>query len=169
MKLNTRKLVISAMLITLDLIFTRLLAINTPVMKIGFGFAAVAMAALLYGPAWASLTAALGDIVGAVLFPSGPFFPGFTLTAAMTGLIFGLLLHGGKKKLWQPILASALNCMLVTVLANTAMISYISGTPFDVLLAARSVQFVIMFPVQAVVLCWLNRSKLMAEIVEKYT
>ena len=153
------------MLVTLDIVFTRLLAVNTPVMKIGFGFAAVALAALLYGPYWAMLTAALGDFVGSILFPVGPFFPGFTLTASLTGLIFGLCMCGKRGSSFRPVLAAFLNCLLITLLANTAMISYISGNDFSVLFATRIVQFVVMFPVQALVLLWLSKSGL-TELIE---
>ena len=155
----------SAMLVTLDIVFTRLLAVNTPVMKIGFGFAAVALTALLYGPYWAMLTAALGDFVGSILFPVGPFFPGFTLTASLTGLIFGLCTCGKRGSSFRPVLAAFLNCLLITLLANTAMISYISGNDFSVLFATRIVQFVVMFPVQALVLLWLSKSRL-TELIE---
>ncbi len=168
MKLNTKKLAISAMLITLDVLFTRMLAINTPIMKIGFGFAAVACAAMLYGPLWAMLTAALGDLAGALIFPVGAFFPGFTFTAAVTGLIFGLCLHKHQGGIWRPVLASGLNCFLVTLVANTALIAYISGNDFTVLFVTRIVQFFIMFPTQALVLVWLNKSRVMAEIIEKH-
>lgn len=168
MKLDTRKLAISAMLVTLDLLFTRLLAVNTPLMKIGFGFAAVAMSAILFGPLWAMLTAALGDLLGSVLFPVGPFFPGFTLTAALTGLIFGLCLHKRRRSKCRPIIAAALNCLLVTLVANTAMIAYISGNDFGVLFTTRIVQFFVMFPVQSVVLLWLNNSGVIDALEDKY-
>lgn len=158
MKLDTKKLAISAMIITLDVIFTRLLAINTPLMKIGFGFAAVALAAMMFGPIWAMFTAALGDFVGSMIFPVGPFFPGFTLTAALTGLIFGLCLYNKRGSKLRPIIAAGLNCLLVTLIANTALIAYISGNDYSVLFTARIVQFLVMFPVQSLVLLWLNNS-----------
>lgn len=169
MKLDTRKLAISAMLITLDVLFTRMIAINTPVMKVGFGFAAVAISGLLYGPLWAMLTAALGDFVGSMLFPVGPFFPGFTITAALTGLIFGFLLYKKQGSLWRPVLASLLNCLFITLVANTALIAYISGAEFGPLFVTRIVQFLIMFPVQSVVLLWLSESRLMQLINDRYT
>ena len=91
---NTKKLIVSAQLLALDVVLTRLLAINTPLMKIGLGFAAVALCAILYGPWWAALVAALGDLVGALLFPTGAFFPGFTLVAVVGGLIYGKAVNG---------------------------------------------------------------------------
>lgn len=41
--LTRKKLVVSAQLLALEVVFTRLLAISTPVMKIGLGFAAAAL------------------------------------------------------------------------------------------------------------------------------
>ena len=168
MKINTRKLALSAMLITLDLVLTRVLAINTPLMKIGFGFAAVAVSAMLFGPFWAMLTAALGDIVGALLVPVGAFFPGFTLTAAVTGLIYGLCLYGHRGSVARPVMAALLNCLLVTLLCNTALIAYISGNDYKVLFMARIVQFLVMFPLESLVMIALNKSSLIGELIEKY-
>lgn len=162
---KTKKLALSALLITADVILTRLLAINTNVMKIGLGFAAVALCALLYGPWWAALTAALGDLLGSLLFPTGAYFPGFTLTAACTGLIFGLLLKRGDRSP-RPVLAAALNTLLVSYLANTWMICLITGNPMKVMLAARAVQLAVMLPLQSLVLLWLSRSGFIRGILE---
>lgn len=164
---NTKKLIVSAQLVALDVVFTRLLAVSTPLMKIGLGFAAVALCAMLYGPWWAALVAALGDVVGALLFPTGAFFPGFTLTAACTGLLFGLCLYRRDKSLLWPILAALLNTVLVSYLANTAMISYISGTPYTTLLKARAVQLAVMLPVRGAVLSFLHRSRAIKRLLER--
>ena len=164
---NTKKLIVSAQLLALDVVLTRLLAINTPLMKIGLGFAAVALCAVLYGPWWAALVAALGDLVGALLFPTGAFFPGFTVTAACTGLIFGLCLYRRDRSLLWPILAAVLNVVLVSYLANTAMISYISGTPYTTLLKARAVQLAVMLPVQIAVLSFLSQSSVIKKLLER--
>ena len=131
----------------MDVVLTRLLAVNTQDIKLNLGFTPIALCAMLFGPWWTGLVAALGDMLGSLLFPTGPFFPGFTLTAACTGLIFGFCLHGGTPKLWRPLLAAALNCVLVVYLANTAMICYISGSTFRAMLAIRSFQLAVMLPV----------------------
>ena len=164
---NTKKLIVSAELLALDVVLTRLLAINTPLMKIGLGFAATALCAMLYGPWWAAGVAALGDLLGSLLFPTGAFFPGFTLTAACTGLIFGLCLYRRDKSLLWPILAAALNVVLVSFLLNTAMISYISGSPYTTLLKARAVQLTVMLPVQLAVLVFLSRSAIMKKLLDR--
>ena len=167
MEKDTKKLAASALLIAADVVLTRLLAINTPVMKIGLGFAAVALSALLYGPWWAALTAAVGDLLGSLLFPTGAYFPGFTLTAACTGLIFGFCLYKRPPRWQNPLFAAVLNTLLVSYLANTAMICFITGNAWTVMLAARAVQLTAMLPTQTLVLLWLSRSSLVKRLTEQ--
>lgn len=167
MVVTTRKLAISALLITADVILTRLIAFNTPVMKIGLGFTATALCAMIYGPWWAMLVAAIGDLLGSLLFPTGAYFPGFTLTAACTGLIYGLFLYRREPGWHRPVLAAVLNTVLVSYLANTAMICFITGNPFTVMLAARLVQLAVKLPLQIVVLSWLMRSDFVKKVLEQ--
>ena len=166
MKITTQKLAVSALLITANVLLTRVLAINTPIMKIGFGFAAVALCAMLYGPLWSMLVAAFGDFFGALIFLTGAYFPGFTLTAAMTGLIFGLCLYKRENTWLPPLTAAAANCVIVSFLLNTAMISLVSGAEYTVLLATRSIQLIVMLPVQAVTLLFLTKSRFIQSQVQ---
>ena len=149
---TTKKIAVSALLIAADVLLTRVLAINTPVMKIGLGFLAVALSAALYGPWWAALTGALADLIGSLIFPTGAYFPGFTLTAAITGVIFGLCFYRRRVTWKEACLAATLNVLLVSYLANSAMIAYLSGTSFAAMLGVRAVQLAVMLPVQAVVM-----------------
>ena len=52
-KSNTKRLVVLAFLIALEIILTRFCSIQTPIVRIGFGFLPVAMMGILYGPIWA--------------------------------------------------------------------------------------------------------------------
>ena len=185
-KTTLRQLTVSALLIALDVVFTRVLAINTPLMKIGLGFAAVAVSAMLYGPAWAALTAALGDLIGALLFPTGAYFPGFTLTAALTGLLFGLFLYRREKSWLRAFLAALTNCFLVTLVLNTLMIAvffrsspaelagadfarFMELTSLKALLAARVPQFFVMLAVQTAVICALQASPALVRLIREKT
>ena len=92
-KMNTKMLVTAAILIAMQIILSRFLSINAWNLKIGFTFVTVFMAGYLYGPIMGACIAALGDMLGAILFPIAPFFPGFTLTAALNGALHGMMLH----------------------------------------------------------------------------
>ena len=90
---STRVLTTLALLTALEIVLSRFLSINAWNTKIGFSFVPIVAAAILYGPAAAGIVGALGDFIGAILFPIGAYFPGFTLTAFLTGCVFGLFLH----------------------------------------------------------------------------
>lgn len=164
-KKTTVRLTVMAMLIGLEIVLSRFLSIPTSITKIGFAFIPVAAAALLLGPLAAGAVGALGDLLGALLFPIGAYFPGFTLTAACTGLIFGLCLYKKPLRWLYPAAAAVLNVVLVSYLANTAMICYITGNAFSVMLAARAVQLAVMLPVQFLVLSWLHHSALVKQLL----
>jgi ECF transporter S component (folate family) len=130
-----------ALLVALDVILTRVLTVvNSQYLKIGIGFLPVALCGMLYGPLWGAVCGALGDAIGAVLFPAGDFFIGFTITAALGGMFFGVFLYGRKAD-WKNILAvAAANCVGLSLCANTVMIAYWFDVSILALLPSRAVQ-----------------------------
>ena len=89
----THRIVLMAMLAAIQIVLSRWLSINLWNLDIGFAFVPIAMAGMLLGPVGAALTGAVADIIGATLFPSGAFFPGFTLTAFITAFGYGFFLQ----------------------------------------------------------------------------
>ena len=53
----------------------------TQLIELRFQFLPVAMAGLLMGPAVGSMVGALTDILAYLVRPTGPYFPGFTLSS----------------------------------------------------------------------------------------
>ena len=154
-RITLRTLVNLAVLTALEIVLSRFLSISTQELKIGFSFVPVVLAAALYGPLGGALCAGLGDLIGAVLFPIGPYFPGFTLTAALTGAVFGLFLH--KKIRWQGTAAAVLiNQLPLSLGLNTLWISLLYGTPYLALLSTRLLQCAILIPVQIIVILLLK-------------
>lgn len=88
-----KTIVFSALLVAIEIVLNRFCSINTFGWKIGFSFVPVVVAALLYGPTMAAIINALSDFIGAILFPFGPYFPGFTVCAAIMGFVYGIFLY----------------------------------------------------------------------------
>ncbi|MDR1439835.1 MAG: folate family ECF transporter S component [Clostridiales bacterium] len=150
-KISTRKLIQLAFLIACEIVLTRFCSINTPIVRIGFGFLPVAVAGMLFGPLWAGGAAALGDIIGVVLFPSGAFFPGYTLTAFLTGFVYGALLHnkGGWRR---TALAVGIVALCWNLGLDTLWLYMITGKGYLALFPTRIVKSVLMAPLQIVAL-----------------
>lgn len=133
---TTHRIVLMAMLAATQIVLSRFLSINLWNLKIGFAFVPIAMAGMLLGPVGAGLTGMVADIIGATLFPSGAFFPGFTLTAFITAFGYGFFLQ--KKQTMKNILAAVLFSEIVgTILLNTLWISILYGTPFIAVMIPR--------------------------------
>jgi len=155
-KFNTKTLTILGLLVAVEIVLSRFLSISAWNIKIGFSFVPIALAAILYGPLAGGLVAAVGDFLGAVLFPIGPYFPGFTFTAFLTGMVFGLFLH--KKQNLRNIAGAVLvNQLIMSLLLNTLWISILYGSPFLPLLETRVFQAVLLGVVQFVVIRMVGR------------
>ncbi|MBR3587497.1 MAG: folate family ECF transporter S component [Oscillospiraceae bacterium] len=160
-KFTTRTLTTLAMLIAIEVILSRFLSINAWNIKIGFGFVPVLIAAILYGPLAGGLVGALSDFIGAVLFPIGTYFPGFTLTSFLMGLVFGLFLY--KKQGWlQGFAAVGINQFILGLFLNTFWISLLYGSPYVPLLATRVFQSILLSVVQLICI------QLMVPILNRY-
>jgi len=143
----TARLVIIAFMIALEIILTRFCSINTPILRIGFGFIPVAMTAIMFGPLWAAAAYAIGDILGMLIFPSGAFFPGFTVTAFITGLIWGLFLYKRKITPKNVLPASLVITLGLNLFLDTFWLMILMGNGFLALLPTRIIKCVILIPV----------------------
>jgi ECF transporter S component (folate family) len=148
-KLNVNQLVIMGVLIAMDVILARFLSINTPISRVGFAFIARAIAAIALGPVQAAVVGGCADFVGAIVFPTGAYFPGFTVTAALIGLIYGLFLH--RKVTPVRIVGAVVVSQIICSLGlNTLWLSMTTGSSFVALLSTRLLQAVVTGAVQIV-------------------
>ena len=148
-KINIKMLTSLAVLLALEIVLSRFLSISAWNIKIGFNFVPIVLAAMCYGAIPAAAVAALGDFLGATLFPIGPYFPGFTLTAALTGALFGLLLYR-KNNVVNSVAAVLLAQFVLSLLLNTYWIHLLYGAPFQELLVTRVAQTGILSVLQLV-------------------
>lgn len=116
-RMDLRMLVTMALLIAMNVVLARFLGIQTPLVQVSFSFVPVVLAALLYGPVPAAIVGAMGDFLGAILFPAGAFFPGFTLTAFLAGLVYGVFLYKKPAAVWRAVAA----VLLITVFLNMGL------------------------------------------------
>lgn len=155
-KINIRLITHLALLTALEIVLSRFLSISAWNVKIGFSFVPVVLAAILFGPVPAGIVAALGDFLGAILFPIGPYFPGFTLTAFLTGMVFGLLHQ--KQTVGRTVIAVAVNQLILSLLCNSLWISILYSSPYLPLLGTRAIQCAVLGPVQFVVVTLIGQT-----------
>ena len=146
-RFSIKSLTLASLLIALEVVLSRFLSISAWNTKIGFAFVPVVLAALLLGPLCAGVVGALADFLGALLFPVGAFFPGFTMTAFLMGVCYGLFLY--RKQSFPRILgAVAVHQLVLSLLLNSLWISLLYGSPYRPLLLTRLPQCAILSAVQ---------------------
>ena len=151
-KFDVKKLIQISLLIAIEVILTRFCSIQTPIVRIGFGFLPIAIIAMMYGPLSAGIAYAIGDLLGMALFPSGSFFPGFTLTAFLTGVTYGLFLYN-KPKTWPRIVGAVLTvCLVLNLGLDTYWLSILMGKGYLALLPTRIIKAALMIPVQTLII-----------------
>ncbi len=123
----TERLTFAALLIALQVVLGNLIQVPFIGKQFNFGFLPIAAAGALLGPVPAAVVGALGDFIGAHLFPQGAYFPGFTLTNALVGLIYALVLYR-RKPSWLRAAGAALAGSVINLLLNSLWLSILYGS-----------------------------------------
>lgn len=142
----------AAMLVAVGIVLGFLKIPITDLVEIRFGSLPIALAGVLFGPGTAAAVGAAADIGGYLVKPTGPFFPGFTISGALTGVIFGLLLYKKKVTLKRVLIAEAFHTLLIGMLLNTVWLSILYNWQFQAALAARVVKEAVMYPINTALL-----------------
>ena len=155
--LSTQKLVYMAVLVAMQVVLTRFLSIPLSTTKrLSFAYVPIVFSAFTMGPVAAAVINGVADFVGAILFPSGPFFPGFTLTAVISGLIYGFFLYRKDVKWYHILLARGLVVVFCHWGLNSLWLSIMYGRSFFISLPVRMIPDLIQFPLDMIVLFALN-------------
>lgn len=151
-----KKTILSGLLIALTIVASRFLSINTPIVTINFEFLPIMLSAILLGPIYSTLIAGLSDLIGALLFPFGAYFVGYTITNALTGLIHGLILYSPKRQLSKKslivrlIISTTLVVVGCNACLNTLWIYITTKKALFAILPIRLLKQLIMLPIEVV-------------------
>jgi ECF transporter S component (folate family) len=167
--LKVKQLVLAGLLLAAIIVLVRFFSIQTPILRISFGFIPFVLAGWLLGPVWGAVIGVASDLLGMLLFPTSSFFPGFTLNALLEGLVYGLFLFERPvdRRFFVRLVVSILIVHLVIQLAlNTLWIAIMLKRAFIPLLATRIVTNIVRFPIELVAMFFLAR--LIEKPVNKY-
>ena len=121
-------------------------------LRVGINFSLVGVEASILGPAAGMVSAAVTDLLGFAIFPSGPFFAGYTLTAVCGSLIYGLLFYRKKITVLRITIAKALNNYLVNVLLGSLWSAILYDKAFVVYAATSLIKNTVLLPVEIALL-----------------
>ena len=152
---SLRNQTLCAMLLALTIVLDYFGSIYIlPTVKISLSFIGTALTGALLGPVPAMINGALSDVLVWVIKPFGPFFPGYTLSAILGGLIYGVCLYrrNGKGLYIGAAVSKLLVNAFINVGLNTVWSVIFTGKAYMVLLPTRALKNLIAWPVETVIL-----------------
>lgn len=156
---TTRHLTLAAMLTALEVILGKLSVGDPTILKVGLGFIATALVGYCLGPWMGGMVMIINDLISNTILNTGGgmFFPGYTFSAFITGVIAGLFLYN-QRVTWQRVFIYEFFQILVTnVFFNTLWIYVMSlssgstGRTFMALLSIRLPKEIISWPIESLV------------------
>lgn len=162
---KTKKLILSAMFLSILLVLSRFLSIKTSFLVISFSFIPIMLCSIYLGPKYSLVVAALGDLIGALIFPFGAYFPGFTITAGLMGFIYGIFLYKNPNKkiknktfIFKLVLSSLIVLIGVKVIMESAFLNIMYGKAYIAVVLTRITTQVIALPIQVVTIYLLEKA-----------
>lgn len=151
-KLDTRRVVLLAILVALQLVLARF-AIPLVIFRISFGFIVTALMGWWFGPLWAGIAAVIGDLINSLMIGvPGGYFPGFTLSAFLGAFIYGCYFYRQKITWLRVILAVLTVVLFVNLFLNSWWVAILSHTPITYHLGARAIGEIVTLIVHPIVL-----------------
>jgi ECF transporter S component (folate family) len=125
----------------------------TDYIRIGFSGLPNRVIDYLLGPGVGAIFGGVMDILKYFTKPAGgSFFPGYTLSAILGGLIYGSLLYNKPVKLWRVLAAEFLAKLFVNCGLNTLWLKIMYGNAFWAILPTRALKNLIMLPIDTAIL-----------------
>ena len=124
----------------------------TDSLKISLAHLALAPTAVFFGPVVAGMQGALSDILGFLLKPTGPYFPGFTITAMLLGLVYGVSLYKTKHTMPRIIVTRVIVMVFINLLLNTVFLTMLYGPSRLATLPVRAMKNLIQLPFDCILL-----------------
>lgn len=115
--------------------------------KLSGAFLPIAVTGVMFGPIPAAIVGALGDIISFLINPTGTYFPGFTISGLLTGIIFGIAFYKNNVTVTRTIIAWVANMLIVETFLAAYWLYVLygagSGSSYTVYLVARFVSVAI--------------------------
>ena len=150
--------------LTLISLFTALVVVGNIIripivpgsLEIRFGYIFMSSTAFLFGPVAACVAGIISDLIAYVLNPGGVFHPGFTLNAALGGIIYGIFLY--KKNPDSPyfiiniVISKALVNLAINIILTPIWLFGLFGSAGKMLTLVRLYKNIVILPIEIIIM-----------------
>ena len=107
---------------------------------------------MLFGPVVGAVMGGMGDVIKFLMHPTGPFFPGYTLTALLSGLVYGVFFYRYSVSWSRCFLGKLFVNFFLNIVLNTLWSSILYGKGFWIILGPRIWKNLALLPVETILL-----------------
>ena len=144
---DIKALAITAMFLAVAVVLGFYSVQVTDFIKISFSFIADEMTGMMFGPVVGGVMGGAADLIKYLVHPTGAFFPGFTISGVISGMIYGVILYKKPVQLKRILLANGLVMIFVNILLNTYWLTLLYGQGFMAILPVRVLKEIILYPI----------------------
>ena len=159
MQNRAKRIAFAGMFIALNIILTRFFGQmiyigGVQAIRLSFGEIPLILSGIVLGPVYGAFCGVLADLVGFPINAQGPYFPGFPFSAALSGMLPGLMGRMIKKEWsWLSLtIVVSITTVITSILLNTLWLNVMMGKAFAVLLPPRIIACLILIPIYVVVI-----------------
>ena len=127
-------------------------------LRLMFSFLPLSLCGSICGPVVSMLVGVVSDVLGAVLFPSGPFFPGYTLTAIVSTLLYGLFLYRQRITVLRLFCCRLCVNLFANVLLNSVWSAMLVGNAYVYYLGKSIVKNALLLPLETLLMALMFRA-----------
>lgn len=150
---QTKNMVFCAMMAAFAVVLGYITTIEIgPYIKIGFSGIPNRVIEFMFGPIVGGIFGGTLDILKFFVKPTGPFFIGFTISEILSGIIYGFMLYNRPVKFSRIAIAGLIEKIIVNCLLNTFWLSILYGKGFMILISARIIKNLIMWPIDCIII-----------------
>lgn len=171
--MSVKTMTAAALCVAVGVIFSFLRIPLSNITEITLTGIPIAVGGCFFGPVVGAVIGALIDVVGYFVHPTGPFFPGFTISNALIGTIYGLFLW---RKWWEAgrgpgilyrdntglliriTIAHLIKTILISLLLNIMWLSLFYGMPFKAVFIGSLVKEAVNFAIEVALIYFVIRA-----------
>lgn len=118
--------------------------------RVYFHFLVTSLGGVIYGPVVGFWAGFVGDTAGYLINPTGAYFPGYCITAMVTGLIYGVFFYRRKITVVRIVICRLAVSVVCNIVLNGMWSSILMGGHLLEVIIARTPKNLIMLPIEVV-------------------
>lgn len=146
---HVRTITTCAMFMAISVVLGYFTLVIGDYIKIGFSSISNQFVYYLFGPVVGGVFGGVLDILKYLIKPTGPFFPGLTLSPVMAGILYGSFFYKRPLTFRRVLVAELVTSIVCNMIITTLCLSVMYGKGFMVLLPMRAFKNIVMWPINS--------------------